>query len=226
MKEKLQENKNLLIYIVLILASIISFETYNFFIATIFLIILLSILLYERIIINKKIDKSNSLISKIKLNINDNISDMSYPIALIQGNGEVVWGNKRFKEELSNSNIEKQSILSIARNLDLQKLLKCDKDLKQRVKIKEGFYSVYANKIKDNVDSNYNLYIVYFIEVSNLRDLYATKDSVVLIEVDNLAEALERTEESNRPMLVAEVEKAINAYSQKLKAMIVKYESN
>ena len=37
---------------------------------------------------------------------------------------------------------------------------------------------------------------------------------------------MERTEESNRPMLVAEVEKAINAYGQKLKAMIVKYESN
>ena len=59
-----------------------------------------------------------------------------------------------------------------------------------------------------------------------LRDLYATKESVVLIEVDNLSEALERTEENNRPMLVAEVEKAINAYGQKLKAMIVKYESN
>ena len=44
----------------------------------------------------------------------------------------------------------------------------------------------------------------------------------MLIEVDNLSEALERTEESNRPMLVAEVEKAINAYGQKLKAMIVK----
>ena len=78
-------------------------------------------------------------------------------------------GNKRFKKELSNQDIEEQSILSIARNLDLQKLLKCDKDLKQRVKIKEGFYSVYANQIKYNENKENNLYIVYFIEVSNLR---------------------------------------------------------
>ena len=49
---------------------------------------------------------------------------MSYPIALIHENGEIVWGNKRFKKELSNQDIEEQSILSIARNLDLQKLFK------------------------------------------------------------------------------------------------------
>ena len=226
MKERLQKYDIFLICAVIILASIISFYTYNFFLATIFLVILLSVILYETININSKNDQSSLITSKIKLNINDNISDMSYPIALIHENGEIIWGNKRFKKELSNQDIEEQNILSIARDLDLQKLLKCDKDLKQRVKIKEGFYSVYANQIKYDEDKEDNLYIVYFIEVSNLRDLYATKESVVLIEVDNLSEALERTEENNRPMLVAEVEKAINAYGQKLKAMIVKYESN
>ncbi|MCQ2968686.1 MAG: DHH family phosphoesterase [Clostridium sp.] len=223
MKEKLQKYDIFLICVAIVLISTISFCTYNFFLAIIFLVILLSIILYQTININKENDKASLITSKIKLNINDNISDMSYPIALIHKNGEIVWGNKKFKKELSNQDIEEQSILSIARNLDLQKLLKCDKDLKQRVKIKEGFYSVYANQIKYDED---NLYIVYFIEVSNLRDLYATKESVVLIEVDNLSEALERTEENNRPMLVAEVEKTINTYGQKLKAMIVKYESN
>ncbi len=39
----------------------------------------------------------------------------------------------------------------------------------------------------------------------------------MLIEVDNLAEALETTIDSDRPMLVAEVEKTINLYAQVLK---------
>ena len=190
MKERLQKYDIFLICAVIILASIISFYTYNFFLATIFLVILLYVILYETININNTNDQSSLITSKIKLNINDNISDMSYPIALIHENGEIIWGNKRFKKELSNKDIEEQNILSIARDLDLQKLLKCDKDLKQRVKIKEGFYSVYANQIKYDEDKEDNLYIVYFIEVSNLRDLYATKESVVLIEVDNLSEAL------------------------------------
>ena len=150
MKERLQKYDIFLICAAIISASIISFYTYNFFLATIFLVIMLFIILYETININKENNQSSLITSKIKLNINDNISDMSYPIALIHENGEIVWGNKRFKKELSNQDIEEQSILSIARNLDLQKLLKCDKDLKQRVKIKEGFYSVYANQIKYN----------------------------------------------------------------------------
>ena len=53
-----------------------------------------------------------------------------------------------------------------------------------------------------------------------------TKESVMLIEVDNLSEVLESTEESERPLLVAEVERTINLYAQKLKALIVKYDSN
>ena len=166
MKERLQKYDIFLICAVIILASIISFYTYNFFLATIFLVIMLFIILYETININKENNQSSLITSKIKLNINDNISDMSYPIALIHENGEIVWGNKRFKKELSNQDIEEQSILSIARNLDLQKLLKCDKDLKQRVKIKEGFYSVYANQIKYDEDKANNLYIVYLLKLA------------------------------------------------------------
>ena len=109
----------------------------------------------------------------------------------------------------------------------MQKLLKCDKDLRQRVKIKDSFYSIYATNISNENESYVKQkYIVYFNEVSNLRDLYSTRESIMLIEVDNLSEALEVTDEANRPMLAAEVEKAINSYSKKLKSMIIKYEYN
>lgn len=138
-----------------------------------------------------------------------------------------MWANKRLKEELNLLDLQEQNILSIGRNLDLHKLLKCDKDLGQRVKIKDTFYSIYANNISgENIKYNEAKYLVYFNEVSNLRDLYSTRESIMLIEVDNLSEALERTDEANRPMLAAEVEKAINSYSKKLKAMIIKYEYN
>ena len=169
----------------------------------------------------------NTLTDEIKANINDNISNMSYPIALIDNEGNILWANKRLKEELNLLDLQEQNILSIGRNLDLHKLLKCDKDLGQRVKIKDTFYSIYANNISgENIKYNEAKYLVYFNEVSNLRDLYSTRESIMLIEVDNLSEALERTDEANRPMLAAEVEKAINSYSKKLKAMIIKYEYN
>ena len=227
MKQKLKMYRSLLIAIIVIIFAIILYYFGYFYIATIILAIYVAFKEYLNIDRELKNNKFNSLTDKIKANINDNISNMSYPIALIDNEGNILWANKRLKEELNLLDLQEQNILSIGRNLDLHKLLKCDKDLSQRIKIKDSFYSIYANNIGDeNIKYNESKYLVYFNEVSNLRDLYSTRESIMLIEVDNLSEALERTDETNRPMLAAEVEKEINSYSKKLKAMIVKYEYN
>ena len=227
MKQKLKIYRSLLILIVVIIFTIILYYFRYFYLASTILIVYLAFKEYLNIENEIQNEKMNTLTDEIKANINDNISNMSYPIALIDNEGNILWANKRLKEELNLLDLQEQNILSIGRNLDLHKLLKCDKDLGQRVKIKDTFYSIYANNISgENIKYNEAKYLVYFNEVSNLRDLYSTRESIMLIEVDNLSEALERTDEANRPMLAAEEEKAINSYSKKLKAMIIKYEYN
>ena len=227
MKKKLKRYSKLLMSIAITILVIILYYIKEFYLASIILIIYVACNAY--LDINRELydEKVNTLTTKIRANINDNISNMSYPLALIDNEGNILWANKRLKEELNLLDLQEQNILSIGRNLDLQKLLKCDKDLKQRVKIKDSFYSIYATNIS-NENEIYvkQKYMVYFNEVSNLRDLYSIRESIMLIEVDNLSEALEVTDEANRPMLAAEVEKTINSYSKKLKAMIIKYEYN
>ena len=224
MKKKLKRYSKLLMSIAITILVIILYYIKEFYLASIILIIYVACNAY--LDINRELydEKVNTLTTKIRANINDNISNMSYPLALIDNEGNILWANKRLKEELNLLDLQEQNILSIGRNLDLQKLLKCDKDLKQRVKIKDSFYSIYATNIS-NENEIYvkQKYMVYFNEVSNLRDLHSTRESIMLIEVDNL---LEVTDEANRPMLAAEVEKTINSYSKKLKAMIIKYEYN
>ena len=227
MKKKLKKYRKLLISIAITILAIILYYIREFYLASAILIIYVVWNAYsdiDRQLYNEKVD---TLTTRIKANINDNISNMLYPLALIDDEGNILWANKRLKEELNLLDLKEQNILSIGRNLDLQKLLKCDKDLRQRVKIKDSFYSIYATNISDE-NSPYikQKYIVYFNEVSNLRDLYSIRESIMLIEVDNLSEALEGTDEANRPMLAAEVEKTINSYGKKLKAMIIKYEYN
>ena len=227
MKKKLKKYSKLLISAAITILVIILYYIKEFYLASTVLIIYVAWNVYldiNRQLYNEKVD---TLTTKIKANINDNISNMLYPLALIDNEGNILWANKRLKEELNLLDLKEQNILSIGRNLDLQKLLKCDKDLRQRVKIKDTFYSIYATNIS-NENNPYikQKYIVYFNEVSNLRDLYSIRESIMLIEVDNLSEALEVTDEANRPMLAAEVEKSINSYSKKLKAMIIKYDYN
>ena len=227
MKKKLKRYSKLLISVAITILVIILYYIKEFYLASIILIIYVAYNAYLGI--NRELydENVNTLTTKIKVNINDNISNMSYPLALIDNEGNILWANKRLKEELNLLDLQEQNILSIGRNRDLQKWLKCDKDLRQRVKIKDSFYSIYANNIS-NENETYvkQKYMVYFNEVSNLRDLHSTRESIMLIEVDNLSEALEVTDEANRPMLAAEVEKTINSYSKKLKSMIIKYEYN
>lgn len=227
MKKKLKKYRKVLISIAITILVILLYYIREFYLSSAILIIYVLWNAYSDIdkqLYNEKVD---TLTTRIKANINDNISNMLYPLALIDDEGNILWANKRLKEELNLLDLKEQNILSIGRNLDLQKLLKCDKDLRQRVKIKDSFYSIYATNIS-NENSPYikQKYIVYFNEVSNLRDLYSIRESIMLIEADNLSEALEGTDEANRPMLAAEVEKTINSYGKKLKAMIVKYEYN
>ena len=227
MKKKLKKYRKLLISFAIIILVIILYYIKAFYLAG--TVLLMYVVFNEYLDINRGLynEKVDTLTTRIKANINDNISNMSYPLALIDNEGNILWANKRLKEELNLLDLQEQNILSIGRNLDLQKLLKCDKDLRQRVKIKDSFYSIYATNISNENESYVKQkYIVYFNEVSNLRDLYSTRESIMLIEVDNLSEALEVTDEANRPMLAAEVEKAINSYSKKLKSMIIIYEYN
>lgn len=226
MSEKLKVYKPVLIPIVFIFLSITFFSVNKFLIGS---IILLALIIYIYYLNRDRLfndENAKKVISEVKININDNLSNLIYPIALIKDNGDIIWSNAKLRQELDLQEYGEQNIISVTRSLDLQKLLKCDKDLSQRIKIKNCVYSIYASPVVGEYDEDDKIYVVYFIEVSNLRDLNTTKESVMLIEVDNLAEALETTEESERPLLVADIERMINSYAQKLKASIVKYGSN
>lgn len=226
MKEKLKGYEPVLMPAIFIFISIMFFYNDKFLIGSIILLAFIIYTYYLNMNKQDKVEKEKIVISKLRLNINDNISNMIAPIALIKENGDIIWSNKKLTKELDLADAEEQNIISVTRSLDLQKLLKCDKDLSQRIKIKNCIYSIYASKIVGEDEIINDVYAVYFIEVSNLRDLNTTKESVMLIEVDNLTEVLESTEENERPLLAADVERMINSYAQKLKAFIVKYDSN
>lgn len=161
----------------------------------------------------------------INENINSNIFNLIFPVSIIKESGEIFWSNKEFRKFIPEEDPSGLNIVSIARGLNITRLLACDRDLHQKIKILDSLYIVYASKI-EGYDLNENLYIVYFNDISNFKNIDNTKESIMLIEVDNLAEVLENTLESDRPMLVADVEKNINAYAQRLKAMITKYDNN
>ena len=167
---------------------------------------------------------SNEFIKSINKGIFDNILQFIYPLALIKEDGELIWYNNLFNSLKSNKESNEKNILSIARGLNLQDILKHEENLHQRLSINEKIYDVYATLIQK--DENTYAYLLSFNDITKLIDYETTQEGIMLIEVDNLSEVLDKTEENNRPLLVAEIERMINSYANNLKAMIKKYDTN
>ena len=155
--------------------------------------------------------------------IEDNVLQFIYPLTLIKENGEIIWCNKLFNAIQSGGNAIGNNILSIASGLNLIETLKNEKN-HQRLNVNDKLYDVYTTIIES--DDNKHIYLLSFNDITKFIDYEKTQEGIMLIEVDNLSEVLGNTEENNRPLLAAEVERAINFYANNLKAMIKKYDTN
>ena len=155
--------------------------------------------------------------------IEDNVLQFIYPLTLIKENGEIIWCNKLFNAMQSGDNAIGNNILSIASGLNLAETLKNENN-HQRLNVNDKLYDVYTTVIER--DDNDHVYLLSFNDITKLIDYEKTQEGIMLIEVDNLSEVLGNTEENNRPLLAAEVERTINCYASNLKAMIKKYDTN
>ena len=172
----------------------------------------------------KQENDASEFIKSINKGISDNALKFIYPLALIKEDGELVWYNDLFNILKSNEEDSEKNILSITRGLNLENIIKHEDNLHQRLNINSKLYDVYATLIETK-NKKY-LYLLSFNDITKLIDYETTQESVMLIEVDNFTEALDKTDENNRPLLVAEIERTINSYANNLKAMIKRYDTN
>ncbi|AJH02264.1 MULTISPECIES: DHH family phosphoesterase [Clostridium] len=166
----------------------------------------------------------NQFIKSINKGISENALKSIYPLVLIKEDGEIVWYNNLFNTLKSDEENTEKNILSIARGINLDDFLKNENNLHQRLSIQNKLYDVYATLIETK--NKKNLYLLSFNDITKLIDYETTQESVMLIEVDNFTEVIDKTDDNNRPLLVAEIERTINTYANNLKAMIKRYDTN
>ena len=209
----------------LIITSIILF-LFNYKWISIFILIVYFLVdnFYQLISYLKKQNEDKEFIKAINNGISDNLLQFVYPLALINENGDLVWYNKLFNSLKSEQEISETNILNIAKGLNLENVLKYEDKLHQRLNINSRLYDVYATPIEKTDKSS--TYLLSFNDITKFVDYETTQEGIMLMEVDNFTEALDKTDENNRPLLVAEIERTINSYANNLKAMIKKYDTN
>lgn len=154
--------------------------------------------------------------------------NLPFPLIITGSQGNIVWYNQNMTSVLKQEEILGKAISTIIKGLDISNIQDSKEKHFEYIKIKERYYNVYTSivHVSDNKSDKDNIILFYFYDITDAKKIYDNRESVMLIEVDNLDDILKTIDDSQRPLLVAEIERNINSYAQNLNAFVRKYSSN
>ncbi|HBM76276.1 MAG TPA: phosphoesterase, partial [Clostridiaceae bacterium] len=229
----LMPNTKIYIIIIALYTCVIFFYNIALGIAGLFV---LGILVYYNLL-NAKSRKSEwtkyieNLSSNLGLATKNAVLNLPLPLIICEDDGTVVWYNKSMGDLFHGTEFLSKKIDDYIKAINIKKILDKKIDFIDKVTIGGNYFSVLINPINvNNKKQSEYIVMLYFIDRSDyfdLKDLYESKKAVVcLVEVDNFDEAVKSVDDSNRPVLVAEIDKRINAWAAEISAAIRKYDDN
>jgi cyclic-di-AMP phosphodiesterase len=154
--------------------------------------------------------------------------NLPFPLMIIGNQGNIVWYNQNTSSILKGETLLGKNVNGIIREIDINMVLSRQKSYFEYIKLKDKYYNIFASVVNTSESKNEedDIILLYFYDVSEIKNILDSQEAIVLIEVDNLDEVVKTTEENNKPLLIAEIERTVNSYAQSLNAMIKKYSTN
>jgi cyclic-di-AMP phosphodiesterase len=154
--------------------------------------------------------------------------NLPFPLMIVGNQGNIVWYNQNTSSILKGETLLGRNVSGIIREIDINTVLNKQKSYFEYIKLRDKYYNVFASVVNASEGKNEedDIILLYFYDVTEIKNILDSQESVMLVEVDNLDEVVKTTEEGNKPLLIAEIERTVNAYAQNLNAMIKKYSSN
>jgi len=217
--------KSKIVITILVILLVVFFIKDMLIISNILLLIYAAALLY--IIFNK----IENIIHKVDTVKSTAFSKVHFPTMFLLENGEVIWYNESLALRLENNDIVGKNIKEIIKDFNIKLALEGKRSEYKNVVFKDRIYDIYISIIQDyEINEDNNLIVISFDDITDnvnlINQINNAKESVMLIEVDNLDEVIKTTEEDLRPQLIADIDRTINNYANSLKALIRKYSSN
>lgn len=189
-------------------------------------------------IYNSKVKKSEwkkfieNFSSKLDIATTSTLVKLPFPLLIIGYTGNILWYNQSVTTMLEGEDLLNKNIKDIINELNLKQVLEGKKNVFPNVKIKDNFYEVYTNIVDTNENKNIKdkIMLLYFYDTTEktnlIKGINGNRESVMLVEVDNLDDVVKTTEEDKAPLLIADIERSINSYGQSVNAVVKKYTSN
>ncbi|GMG98025.1 DHH family phosphoesterase [Tepidimicrobium xylanilyticum] len=160
------------------------------------------------------------------------VFNMPFPLVLLDMDGTISWYNTRFKDLFESEDILNKRIDELLPQLKLEDIIKDQDKRPLEITHKNQYYEVHYNIVdnKKSISTKENIIMLYWINKSDQVLLYNKyKDemsAVCLAYVDNYDEIKNATPEMSRPIVLAEIDKVIRAYTAMHNGLVRKYESD
>lgn len=168
------------------------------------------------------------------------LNEFEIAYALLDSNGKIWWGNSQFQEMTGKDKTYHKSIASLFPSIT-KELLQENESLELNLTLEDKYLRVSMNRIyfdsaagdmqtieTDN-ERNY-LTAIYFFDESRLNSFIQENEDqkmvVAQVYIDNYDEALESIEDVKRSLLVALIDRKVNAYFSKVDALVRKTEKD
>ncbi len=158
-------------------------------------------------------------IENLTLNIDtatkDTLLNFPMPLVVIELDGTIIWYNSSFRKIFDGQQLFERTIGSFAEELHPENLISDRTNISKETVINGRHYSVLGNIVKIDEKSSSNEYILLLYLIDNtelveVRKLYRDeRTSIGIIIIDNYDDLMQSLEDSNRPQMLAEIEKKV-----------------
>ncbi len=227
----LMPDTNIYLWIIATLVAVIF--TYNIYVGSIGIVLLVYLIYHNWKTNYIRREKWQKYVENLSAEIDSaskySLLNLPIPLTIIEFDGKISWYNSKFIDMLSDRDILDKNIEKILPTFDLSKLL--SEDSFKEIKIKDKIYRVLHNIVKiDNKHDERYIIILYWIDYTNFYNLKlkynSEKPNVAAIQVDNYDDVLQSTEEGFRPLVIAEIDRRINLWVNRMNGLVKKYQND
>ena len=201
------------------------------------MLLFIAIMAYTYFANNKRKSEISQHLQDLTLNVNaaakNSLIHSPFPLIILETDGNIIWRSTRYVSEFANEDMSLyiNELLDRINNKIEQQEDEKDKNIKENIRIGNNDYKVLGEFIKSGTinkkkQSDKYMMILYFIdeteEVKLKKEYENSKNCIGILMIDNYEETMLQIDAEERPQLLAEIEKAIYEWANRVDGIMIK----
>lgn len=158
-----------------------------------------------------------------------------FPLIILETDGNVIWRSTKFATEFANIDINtymSELTEELKNKIDQGTEVDKNKDIIKESKIGNKTYKIigrcvnFRNKAKDRKSKKEYMIILYFIDITESiklqKEYMDSKSCVGIIMIDNYEDNMQRLDASEKPQILAEIDKEMYDWANKANGVLIK----